>query len=359
MTNGTIATAGACLTLFVGIAIIFSNVSDEIPGSPVKLPLTITKTKLSFTALFLKIKIFFMSVNRMVYYPTYKGFQKQLTARCKVMSDTDSVTVKVKTIYFVRHGQSIFNDLTVNRNVFVVFFKTIRLILFETFLLFTNEVLTYDSPLSSEGISQAMNAAQFLSSHKNQNDPDIAILNGKSTVPSVLFSSFLRRSQGTTALLFQSRLTSNDENIYVTHELDEVVRNPDCVSMHTVFKSITFPLLEQLFSPQSYYRYLRLRMVENDPYMIKTPYVKVIKFFDRIFHKFDEDVIIAVGHSRWIRFAMRVFFPPNSVDLDVLNKKLTNVGILKFDVHLKKNLAGEHSYTFDPKSFRIIYGSFK
>uniref|UniRef100_A0A3B0MQ45 Histidine phosphatase superfamily (Branch 1), putative n=1 Tax=Theileria annulata TaxID=5874 RepID=A0A3B0MQ45_THEAN len=346
MSNNTLATTGACLTLLFGIAIVFSKCSGELPGLSIGAPIKISKTKISFTSFFLKIKLLFIALHRLTYYPTCRKFNQILIERAKNMNESDSVTVKVKTFYFSRHGESVYNDLTINRNVFIIIFKTLRLILFETLLLFTNEVLTYDSPLSTEGISKSLNAAQFLSSPKNQNDPDIVLLNGKSTVPSVLITSYLRRAQGTVSLLFQSRLSTNDENIFITHELDEVVRNPDCIPMHSVFDYITFPLLEQLYTPQSYYRYLRLKSVEDDPHDIINPYYKILRFFDRVFHRFDEDVIIAVGHSRWIRYAMRIFFPPvisfspnffqNSVEFDILNKKLTNNGIIKVDVHLKK-----------------------
>lgn len=361
MAQNTIATITTSLFVILGVSVFLNSITTKNKEIPVKLPVTVNKPTIAFSSLYFKWKLFCEALLRFVSEPAFQRYDEGITAQSVLLSDPEFVLVKTKTIYFVRHGQSVWNaTFSVLDNVCFVVMRIFRTVLFEFFLLCTNDSLIYDSPLTLLGMSQCMDAAQLFSSvpPDSELENDVSILTGKSNKSSVIFTSYLRRAQGTIILLLQSRLNSTNENIFISHELGELVRNPDAVTLYSSFGSITFSFMEKLFSPQSYGKYQRLKMVEHDPSSLRRAYPKVGSFFNRVFTKVDEDVVIVCGHSRWIRYVLNVFFPRNSIDTDYTKKKLSNCGIIKFDVQLKRKDTGEQFFVCDPKSLKVIHGGF-
>ncbi|AFZ79005.1 hypothetical protein BEWA_018500 [Theileria equi strain WA] len=361
MSEITIATVTTSLLVVLGVSVLLNSITSKKEDLPVKLPVNVSKPLITFSSFYFKWKLFCTALLRFVTEPHSPKYDEGIKAQSALFNDPEFVLVKTKTIYFIRHGQSVWNaSFSTFDNIFFVVLRIFRTILFEFFLLSTNDSLIYDSPLSLFGVSQCMDTAQLFSSvpPDSELENDISILTGKSTKSTVLFSSYLRRAQSTMILLLQSRLNSTNENIFISHELEELIRNPDTVTLYSSFGYITFPLMEKLFSPQSFNKYQRLKMVEHDSPSLRRAYPKVKSFFNRLFTKVDEDVIIVCGHSRWIRYTLNVFFPKSSIDRDYTDKKISNCGIIKFDVQFKKKETGEEFFVCDPKSLKIVNGGF-
>ena len=67
---------------------------------------------------------------------------------------------------------------------------------------------------------------------------------------------------------------------------------------------------------------------------------------------------MAAGHSFWLRFFFRSFFPKSAIDkYDVRKKKLSNCGILSFEIE-RGIKQGRSIYRIDPESVKIIKGNF-
>ena len=71
-----------------------------------------------------------------------------------------------------------------------------------------------------------------------------------------------------------------------------------------------------------------------------------------------EDAIIVGGHSLWFRSYFQTYLP-HKLDHEAKKHKITNSGIVSFDVYTHVNESdGEHYYRIDPDSIRNVYGGF-
>ncbi|SCM02941.1 conserved Plasmodium protein, unknown function [Plasmodium chabaudi chabaudi] len=111
-----------------------------------------------------KLKIINNVVVRFVSYKDSKLAKKQddETPNNDIPQEESNKNVKVKTIYFIRHAESIWNSV-INRKLSTQKVVDIGLLLlYETCLLFNKKSVIVDSPLSNAGVMQSVELLNFL-----------------------------------------------------------------------------------------------------------------------------------------------------------------------------------------------------
>jgi len=144
--------------------------------------------------------------------------------------------IEQKTIYFVRHGESTWND-TFNKGKhrstgqFVIGFipGLAKALLYELYLILSGKLDSwfYDAPLSYLGLQQVKELGDFLKKPPTTNDTDgtmMAILRADpGAAPSKLLSSNLRRAISTMAASFRDRLSRRPQDkVMVIPSLQEI-----------------------------------------------------------------------------------------------------------------------------------------
>jgi len=295
-------------------------------------------------------------------------------------SDEGKKTIEKKTIVFVRHGESTWND-TFNKGthrsalVFVLGFipGLIKSFLYELYLVLSGKVDSwfYDSPLSHLGLSQVDELGQFLSKKpgtagaKKMTATEakyVSILRGDpGATESKLLCSSLRRALSTVAAGFRERLARRpDDKILVVPSLQEISRNPDTLSITPAYKQVAASWIDQssdlcdfqgIFTKQTDMSLHR----GNKP--IKTNgLIRMNEFCDFVFSKVKEDVAIVGGHSIYFRSFFRTYLPYNA-DHVSKKRKVQNAGCVAFTL-LKATTDEGDKYMIDPKSIEVIYRGF-
>lgn len=291
---------------------------------------------------------------------------------------TQKGSIDKKTIIFVRHGESTWND-TFNKGdrskvSFLVNFipNLVWSAIYEWYLFVSgaeNESWFYDSPLSLKGIGQAQGVRKFLRNTKveystpreaelirlmlaNDNNDD-----EEEEPPSQLVSSNLRRAISTMAIGFQDRLERKlqGDSILILPQLQEISRNPDALSITppkgTIAPSWTDrPYVEKL-----------LPQVDTSMHTGNKPVgsngLKRMDEFCRVaFGDIKKDSLIVSGHSLWFRSFFRTYLP-RDVEHVSKKKKLINGGIVGFTLQRISTKSGDH-YLIDHKSVTVLYGGF-
>ena len=124
-------------------------------------------------------------------------------------------TMKRKRVYFVRHGESLWNQVF-NRGFNVgIIWRFVECAIQEFHLLPVPDSVFWDSPLSPLGIRQAVQLSSWIEQSSSTN-PHAAVLGGQSEVPSVLCSSNLRRAVATLLTCLSGRLLrKSKEQVHV------------------------------------------------------------------------------------------------------------------------------------------------
>ncbi len=268
---------------------------------------------------------------------------------------TSSYKTESKTIIFIRHGESTWND-TFNKGdrpklTFLQNFvpNLVYALCMEWYMFVTgkdNESWFYDSPLSLKGVRQAKDLRFFLQ-QSGATKSEIEMMNlisgrtkGKNGEPSSqLVSSNLRRAITTMALGLQDRLDKQypNDSIIIMPELQEISRNPDALSITPphgkvlpsfVDNNITTCDLPRIYDKQvdtETFHYGNKALTSNG-------LARMQSFCKIVFDKIDKDVVIAAGHSLWFRSFFQTYLPWD-VEHKAKKKKLINGGCVSFTLH--------------------------
>lgn len=283
--------------------------------------------------------------------------------------------IQRKTIIFVRHGESTWND-TFNpgdrsKIKFLMNFipGLLKAIAAEWFYWVSGQEMSswfYDSPLSEKGVSQAKGIQTYLQSKIDFMTPKEAdllrLLIGSKEHPSQLVSSNLRRAISTIVIGFQDRLLQNMEKdtVLILTELQEISRNPDALSI-TPAKGKVLPTWSD---PKPLHGLFQADRIDtslcsgNKP--VSTNGLKRMQAFCQIaFEQIENNSIIAGGHSLWFRSFFQTYLP-HKFDHICKKKKLINGGIVGFTLERIPIDAGgkEWAYRIDPTSLVVLYGGF-
>ena len=299
-----------------------------------------------------------------------------------------------KTIIFVRHGESTWND-TFNRGdrsvqAFAMQFLPglVKALFMEWFFFVkgrSNESWFYDAPLSDKGLRQAEGVRRFLAEDLKYKPPReaqlIRIMLGqhapnaaddtntgdeqdmkkKKTRPSSqLVSSNLRRAISTTVVGFQDRLQQqmDGDKIQLWPQLQEISRNPDALSITpSQGKVITSwtdpPELERIFAQQ-----IDTSFHKGNKPVGSNGLLRMQSFCRAVFHDTDHENLVVAGHSLWFRSFFRTYLP---YGLEHVSKKrkLMNGGCVGFDLmRVKDDKTGQEHYMIDSKTITVLYGGF-
>ena len=291
----------------------------------------------------------------------------------------DPSKVQRKTIFFVRHGESCWNDtFNAGERKTLDFVKgfipgLIKASCYEGYLLLSGQVDSwfYDSPLSDYGIVQIERLAKHLSRAPAANEKEyFDILRGESSKKSVLVSSNLRRALSTVLIAFRQRLAKNpDDKVVVTPTLQEVSQNPDTLSLTMPFTPVVASWIERDHLP--YMQGLlndRVDMSQhtgNKP--LNTNGLKRMMAFNEFAFGREEEALICGGHSLWFRDYFKNFQPydlklddlkKNETAIKAANKKMVNGGCVAFELMRAEGKDGKPVYCIDQKTVVVIYGGF-
>eukprot|EP00934_Nitzschia_sp_Nitz4_P006841 Nitzschia sp. Nitz4//scaffold61_size107673//99152//100413//NITZ4_004255-RA/size107673-snap-gene-0.122-mRNA-1//-1//CDS//3329555770//6831//frame0 len=282
--------------------------------------------------------------------------------------------VERKTVYFVRHGESTWND-TFNKGshrsaaVFAAGFVPglVKALLYETYLILSGKLDSwfYDAPISDLGLGQIKDLSKFLNQTPASEDEakHIAVLRADpGAPPSKIVSSSLRRAVSTVALAFKERLSRRpQEKILIIPSLQEISRNPDTLSITPPHTPIQASWIDKTFK-ECNFQELFLQQVDmslhtgNKP--VSTNGLKRMQAFcDFVFSpSAKEDYVIAGGHSIWFRSFFQMYLPYTATHMGK-TKKMVNGGVVSFEL-VKANTPGGPQYMIDPDSVHVVYGGF-
>mmetsp|Transcript_8700 Transcript_8700/g.11527 ORF Transcript_8700/g.11527 Transcript_8700/m.11527 type:complete len:361 (+) Transcript_8700:186-1268(+) len=286
---------------------------------------------------------------------------------------SQGLPVQRKTVYFVRHGESTWND-TFNKGKhrsaaqFVIGFipGVAKSLLYETYLLLAGKMDSwfYDSPLSNLGISQAEELAAFLKD-KPLDGPEadhIKILRGEPDAPQSKFlSSNLRRAVSTLVVAFKDRLSRRPmDKILVVPCLQEISRNPDTLAITPAQSQIQASWIEKSAKDVANFQQVfdtQLDMslhIGNKP--LDTNGLKRMNEFCEFLYAQPDEYFIVGGHSIWFRSFFQMFLP-YSVHHASKEKKIVNGGVVTFELMKAETRRGPR-YMVDPKTIQVVYGGF-
>jgi hypothetical protein len=317
----------------------------------------------------------------------------------QVTSEKDSASsdakIRRKTVIFVRHGESTWND-TFNkgdRSVvnFILYFipNLIYAVCCEYYFWVSgqaNESWFYDSPLSEKGKRQAMGVSAFLAqdsayltpkeaalvsilrggdqSSSGSNDIGAgAVTNGTSsstTSSSQLVSSNLRRAIATMAIGFQKRLDTKYDNdkILILPSLQEISRNPDALCITPPYGSVVPAWTDPVASLQPIYdQQVDTCMHTGNKPVASNGLLRIQEFCRIVFTEIHKDSVIVGGHSLWFRSFFQTYLPKNNTHV-AKKKKLVNGGVVGFTLLRIEVTPSQVEYMIDPASIVVLHGGF-
>lgn len=272
-------------------------------------------------------------------------------------------SVTRKRIYFVRHGESMWNEVF-NRGLnFGIIWRFISSVLQEFHLLPFPDSVFWDSPLSPLGIRQAVQLSGWVE-HSDPKNKHAAILRGDSDTPSIVCSSNLRRALSTTLTAMSGRLLRRSrEKVYVLSSAQEITRNIDGYSLSAPgcfpapsWVEMQQPELDKVVTAIYSGDHLDARDNKGSKPLSSNGLQRMNEFCSWAFNNEtarEIPTIILGGHSLWFREFFKTFLPAKSAH-ESKSKKIVNCGIVAFD------LIGLHGrYAIDPDSVQVVYGGFE
>uniref|UniRef100_A0A7S0ZG05 Uncharacterized protein n=1 Tax=Timspurckia oligopyrenoides TaxID=708627 RepID=A0A7S0ZG05_9RHOD len=276
-----------------------------------------------------------------------------------------SESAPTKTIIFIRHGESEWNEVF-NRGFGRSFIgRVFRALKQEFKWLPTPESVFVDSSLSPLGIEQASMMARELAA---RSDPDAMLLRGSSSdsQKSIITCSNLRRSIQTALIGLRPRLEKTLEKVYVNTDLQEVTFNIDGIALAAPYQA---PALDSLMShfPRKFSPDTMLDLTKNTgtKSLSSNGFLRFQGFLDWCFSREEDVIIVAGGHSLYLRYLLRTYLPE---DFDYIgkHKKQSNCGVLRFQIkqgYIRATSADNSqkhqiSYQIEPTSLHIVLGDF-
>ncbi|SBT46288.1 conserved Plasmodium protein, unknown function [Plasmodium ovale wallikeri] len=172
----------------------------------------------------------------------------------------------------------------------------------------------------------------------------IDVLNSNNVMySSTILCSDLRRAISSCFISFYNRVNKNNEPIYILNSLQEISRNPDCVSLFPFhkYKYITTDIEDFLHKDVE-------KLCKKN--IIYTNNFSKNKFIDTLSYVFNNDsnIFIIFGHSLWFRLFFNYFLKqPHKAKTN----KIKNSGIIVFNM-MSYYQGGNIKYEIEPDSVR-------
>lgn len=281
----------------------------------------------------------------------------------------DVVTTS-KQVVFIRHGESDWNHIF-NKGINISFIgRLITAMIAESFLFFSTSMDSkfVDSPLNKEGIDQAVELRNFISSSDHPGASQrslkyLEILRGNDGGSSIIVSSILRRAIATTLLSLWPRINKKNHKIYLLSSLQEISRNVDTQSVASPKEVPDLPFnrvinkldldkdeefsIDEVFNTE--YNFGNKTLSNNG--------MKRMRAFNEWMFFRKEETIIVGGHSLWFKSYFQNYLP-HKCDHDAKKKKIANSGVVAFIVHRAEDENGVPLYRIEPDSIECVYGGF-
>lgn len=290
--------------------------------------------------------------------------------------DADGSKIVSKTIIFVRHGESTWND-TFNKGDrssigFVINF--IPNLFYAVFMEWhfwvsgaANESWFFDAPLSDKGRGQAEGVIKFLQQNTEFLTPKeanmIAKLRGGdegNACSAQLVSSNLRRAIATMAIGFKERLDASHENdsIMILPALQEISRNPDALSITPPFGKVVPAWTDPFFIHKIYEQQVDTSKHGGNKDVSSNGLKRMQEFCRIAFEDIEKDSIVCAGHSLWFRSFFRTYLPHTSTHV-AKTKKIVNGGVVGFTLQrIETTTEGNYAYLIDPTSLIVLHKGF-
>ncbi|CAD7941165.1 unnamed protein product [Amoebophrya sp. A25] len=265
-----------------------------------------------------------------------------------------------RTIFFLRHGESEWNFVFNKKPVILAPFRLVYTCIKE-FFLFGRDSLFLDSPLNTEGLTQAAEAADIV----------------EKLVPedAVFVASPLRRAVSTLLLAFEKRLQR--KRVKVWHCLQEISRNVDTASITPARETPPVSRKEQKMYPQCvtmYDRVLDVSGFEGNKTLGRRGVNRIQEFARKIFDQPElrPKPLVVGAHSLYFKHFFNIYLPEltaygpkqlsdNQRDLATLarTKKIHNGGLVSFVLQECETISGQMFYRVRPGSIKEVYKGFE
>mmetsp|Transcript_122277 Transcript_122277/g.182732 ORF Transcript_122277/g.182732 Transcript_122277/m.182732 type:complete len:364 (-) Transcript_122277:10-1101(-) len=300
-----------------------------------------------------------------------KKWKKAETDPASYFTDLQSPDIEKKTVIFIRHGESTWND-TFNKGdrkmgqFLIGFFPNLfKSFATEWYFLVSgksSESWFFDSPLSEKGISQAQGLQKFLRDTKTEFIPPkeakfIKLLKGEEK--SQMMSSNLRRAISTISIGLQDRLDkrAKDDKILILSELQEMSVNPDALSIHPPKKALVTSWIDSERVKDIYANQCDTALNTGNKTLKSNGLQRMEGFNSIVFDNIHADAVIATGHSYWFRAFFQTYLPWTFEHVSK-KKKLINGGSVGFTLMRTKTPKGDYAYMIDSSSLVTLYGGF-
>ena len=261
---------------------------------------------------------------------------------------------EARTVVFVRHGESTWNEIfnrdTGLQRLLWMPLRVVRGLVREASALLSSESTFLDSPLSGQGIQQAVSLREALVAGsvgvEPRERPPVLLfqaLKEQDDTTSVIVASNLLRAIETITIALADRLVVTGEQIYVRSELQEISRNFDAISLlpplmlpHTPRTSVVAAHAGAALDYRSLYCTDGNR--GNKDILIH-PKHRLERFASFCFGDSAVDGlpllrspgarVIVAGHSLWFRAFFRMYLDKNTSH-SAKEGKLSNSGVVAF-----------------------------
>mmetsp|Transcript_57557 Transcript_57557/g.134852 ORF Transcript_57557/g.134852 Transcript_57557/m.134852 type:complete len:410 (-) Transcript_57557:105-1334(-) len=297
----------------------------------------------------------------------------------------DFANCQRKKIVFIRHGESEWN-LVFNKGFGPMFLvRLIKALMTELSMLFVQDSVFFDSPLSALGRQQAWDLLAFLGSQKEGclepgcatrpagelSVPDLVSIIRGDAGKSVVVSSNLKRAISTGVLCLSSRLLklhTPDNKIHIMTSLQEISRNVDALATTPANSLPRLPGKEASMRRMGglmsfFYRNcldkkfnlgnkpLKMRGRERQDAFVKWVFSKDPKADSN-----QADLIIVCGHSLWFREFFRSFLPQDFPHV-AKTSKMANCACVAFDLYRADDVV--QTVRIAPESIKVVYLGFE
>lgn len=318
-------------------------------------------------SIFRKFFIFTDSVFFMIFSKDSKGVGMKKNPDPDLIKDKN--LTHYKTLIFIRHGESDWNDVF-NKGINVGMIFRLASALYKELMCYpTLHSVFLDSPLNLDGIEQAVQLNKFITSEeslKGQNEEVTKLLHalrGDENSNSIVVTSCLRRAIATTTVSLWHRIQAHpEEKIHILSSLQEISRNIDtyCLAPTKGIADLPFERIQthcggkRALNPEDIYE-----TTEHHGNKKHSFYgIKRFKAFNEWIFARKEEYIIVGGHSLWFKYFFQTYLPHASTH-EAKSKKITNSGVVACKVYQYTNPEdGITYYRIDPESVTTVYGGF-
>jgi len=267
----------------------------------------------------------------------------------------------VKTLIFIRHGESEWNYLFNNIDGISIW-HILQMMFFEVLVIMKQDSYFLDAPLSFEGVKQAKKLRKFLAAGGGKSRYT-AWLTGKDTSRAI-WSSDLRRAVSTVIISLIDRMEQS-EKVHILSDLQEITRNVDSFSITPPGQPPKSSQLEQTLQNIDMSDLLAQKVEASGNTGHKRLFgdgaSRVNLFVARLFQS-SEDCFIVGGHSLFFKSFFEGYLPidSNSEDsIDSKKLKIKNGGVIGLQIGEFKDSQGNAAYQIIENSIDKIYRGFE